>query len=158
MPGVYYDFSAMRFSADSVALCATTGGTLLPPAPHETEILWEDILHNFVQAGWGRVADLLGKMSYTCDALGTFAIHGTGLQHQEVFRRLTPYYSRLPGARRSEAQMTVSVRFFRAHHHAQRLSVHHWMGCVRVLEDGGPLHPLPKLSTADRDPFLQHVT
>ncbi|NDC89973.1 MAG: hypothetical protein EB075_14445 [Bacteroidetes bacterium] len=155
MPDVYYDFSAMRFSADSVALCIAMGGSFLPPTPRDIDMLWEEIQHSFVQAGWARVANILDKMSYTYDALGLVAVRGTNSQAQEVFRLLTPYRTQVPGAKSAEAQFTVSVRFSRSTRCPQHLWVHHWMGCMRVVDDGGPVHPVPKLSATDQEPYRQ---
>lgn len=130
MTSVHYDFSAMRFLSDQVAISINTACAPVPPPTERIKNTWDDILNCFALGGWYQVAHILSVLPYNCNALGVFAIGGTNQRRQEIFRLLAPH--RIKAA---EAQFSVSIRFSRNHACPDQLSIHHWIGCVRSVED-----------------------
>ena len=140
MTSVHYDFSAMCFSSTHVGISVTTNCVLAPPPTEQIKTTWDDILNCFASGGWHQVAHILGALPYTCNALGVFAVGGPNRRRQEVFRLLTPHRIKA-----TEAQFSLSVRFSRELARLDRLTIHHWMGCARSVEDDTFVLPLPNM-------------
>ena len=130
MASIQYDFFALHIPPNRITISATTNCILSPPSDKQIKTMWGDILNSFAAGGWYQVAHILSALPYTCNTLGRFAIGGPKRRHREIFHLLTPQRIKVP-----EAELSVSIRFSRHKASPHQLSIHHWMDCVRVVED-----------------------
>ena len=144
---ICYEFSAVAYPPDAVALYVTVRGVPYDLTPPHIRQVWHDVQVCFTHAGYPRVAAILGRLQPDWNGVGTFIIKGPPAPRQEVFDLLSRDFSPDHKAGRPH---TVSMEFHQSHTPPQ-LVIHAHHGMIYSWRvDDIPLSPIFHLQIEEK--------